>query len=117
MADVQLKRAYEPAEPADGYRVLVDRLWPRGVSKADARVDRWEKNLAPSEALRKWFAHDPARWSRFRQRYRAEPIGGTWRIIRSTHEYTKTDAWAAQFNVAVPADGVATLKYRVRVTY
>ena len=69
---VRLKRAYEPPDPDDGTRVLVDRLWPRGVRKADAAVDLWLKDLAPSTALRKWFGHDPARWQAFRERYAEE---------------------------------------------
>jgi uncharacterized protein YeaO (DUF488 family) len=69
---VRLKRAYEPAGKADGTRVLVDRLWPRGITRAAAAIDRWEKALAPSDALRKWFDHDPARWQEFRRRYAAE---------------------------------------------
>jgi uncharacterized protein YeaO (DUF488 family) len=66
------KRAYEPADPADGQRVLVDRLWPRGVSKAAAGLDLWLKAIAPSEDLRHWFGHDPARWGEFQARYAAE---------------------------------------------
>jgi uncharacterized protein YeaO (DUF488 family) len=69
---LRLKRAYEPAEPADGVRILVDRLWPRGVSKAKAALDDWIKEIAPSTELRKWFGHDPARWTEFERRYRAE---------------------------------------------
>lgn len=69
---IVLKRAYEPAEPGDGSRVLVDRLWPRGVSKADAKLDAWMKAIAPSAELRTWFGHDPARWDEFRVRYRRE---------------------------------------------
>ena len=68
-ADVRLKRAYEPAEPSDGYRVLIDRLWPRGVSREHANLDEWERELAPSAALRRWFSHDPARFEEFRRRY------------------------------------------------
>jgi uncharacterized protein YeaO (DUF488 family) len=71
-ADIRLKRAYEPPAPADGTRILVDRLWPRGVTKAAAAIDRWAKEVAPSTALRKWFGHDPARWPEFRRRYAAE---------------------------------------------
>jgi len=71
-ANVRLKRAYESPSANDGTRVLVDRLWPRGVAKADAAVDVWLKDLAPSTALRKWFGHDPARWPEFRQRYAEE---------------------------------------------
>ena len=71
-SNVKLKRAYEDACVADGTRILIDRLWPRGVRKADARVDRWAMEIAPSTALRKWFGHDPARWQEFRKRYAAE---------------------------------------------
>jgi len=69
---IRLKRAYRPAAATDGLRVLVDRLWPRGVKKSDAAIDLWVKDIAPSTALRQWFAHDPARWPQFRQRYAAE---------------------------------------------
>jgi uncharacterized protein YeaO (DUF488 family) len=71
-ANVRLKRAYERASPADGIRILVDRLWPRGLSRADAAIDRWAKDLSPSTALRKWFGHDPARWEEFCRRYATE---------------------------------------------
>jgi uncharacterized protein YeaO (DUF488 family) len=70
--NVRLKRAYEPADAADGVRILVDRLWPRGVSKADARIDEWIRDVAPSTELRTWFGHDPARWAEFQRRYRDE---------------------------------------------
>jgi uncharacterized protein YeaO (DUF488 family) len=69
---VRIKRAYVPSEPNDGFRVLVDRLWPRGVTKAQAAVDLWAREIAPSTALRKWFAHDPARFGEFAVRYRHE---------------------------------------------
>jgi uncharacterized protein YeaO (DUF488 family) len=71
-SNVRLKRAYEPPMPQDGERILVDRLWPRGVSKNEARLNGWAKQLAPSAALRNWFDHDPRRWNEFRRRYRAE---------------------------------------------
>lgn len=74
-ASIRLKRAYDPPAADDGVRVLVDRLWPRGLRKTEAAVDRWLKDLAPSPALRQWFAHDPARWEEFRRRYRAELRG------------------------------------------
>jgi uncharacterized protein YeaO (DUF488 family) len=64
-----MKRAYEPALPADGYRVLIDRLWPRGVAREHARLDEWARELAPSAELRRWFGHDPARFAQFRRRY------------------------------------------------
>lgn len=69
---IRLKRAYEPPADNDGPRILVERLWPRGLSKERARVDRWFRDVAPSPELRKWFGHDPARWEEFRRRYRAE---------------------------------------------
>ncbi|MDE2449752.1 MAG: DUF488 domain-containing protein [Gammaproteobacteria bacterium] len=74
-AAVQIKRAYEASSPHDGTRVLVDRLWPRGVKKTDAHIAEWMKEIAPSDALRKWFGHDPARWEEFRHRYKAELAG------------------------------------------
>jgi uncharacterized protein YeaO (DUF488 family) len=67
-----LKRVYEPAEEQDGARVLVDRLWPRGLTKEKAAIDLWAKELAPSDALRRWFAHKPERWEEFKSRYRQE---------------------------------------------
>ena len=67
--DVRIKRAYEPADAADGYRVLIDRLWPRGVTKAEASIDEWRRELAPSGDLRRWFGHDPTRFVEFRKRY------------------------------------------------
>jgi uncharacterized protein YeaO (DUF488 family) len=73
--DIRLKRAYEPPSAEDGVRVLVDRLWPRGLRKSDAAIDRWLKEIAPSTALRRWFGHDPGRWSEFRRRYRTELSG------------------------------------------
>ncbi len=69
---VRIKRVYDPPVPEDGRRVLVDRLWPRGVARDEARIDEWLKEIAPSDALRKWFGHDPARWEEFRKRYRQE---------------------------------------------
>ena len=71
-ANIKLKRAYERPAADDGVRILIDRLWPRGVSKAAAAIDQWAKDIAPSTALRKWFGHDPARWQEFRRRYAKE---------------------------------------------
>ncbi|MCA0176329.1 MAG: DUF488 domain-containing protein [Proteobacteria bacterium] len=70
--DVKLKRAYEVPSAADGYRVLVDRLWPRGLAKVKAQIDLWLKEIAPSTELRQWFGHDPDKWTEFNSRYRAE---------------------------------------------
>jgi uncharacterized protein YeaO (DUF488 family) len=69
---IAVKRVYEPAAKSDGYRVLVDRVWPRGLKKEDAALDIWARDLAPSTALRRWFGHDPARWEGFRHRYASE---------------------------------------------
>jgi uncharacterized protein YeaO (DUF488 family) len=70
--NVKLKRAYEKPNKADGTRILVDRLWPRGLTKEKAKIDLWLKEIAPSTELRKWFGHDPKRWRRFRGRYETE---------------------------------------------
>ena len=71
-ANIALKRAYDPPNEADGLRVLVDRLWPRGLTKKAAAIDEWAKDVAPSTELRKWYGHDPERWTEFGRRYRAE---------------------------------------------
>jgi uncharacterized protein YeaO (DUF488 family) len=70
--DVRRKRAYEPAHASDGHRVLIDRIWPRGVSREQACLDEWAREVAPSRELRQWFGHDPARFSEFRRRYESE---------------------------------------------
>lgn len=69
---VVTKRVYEASAPSDGYRVLIDRLWPRGVSKVKAQLDAWEKDIAPSAELRKWYQHEPSKWPEFRKRYKQE---------------------------------------------
>ena len=69
---VRLKRAYDPAAATDGHRVLIDRIWPRGVSRDQARLDEWARELGPSSKLRQWFGHDPARFAEFRRRYERE---------------------------------------------
>ena len=70
--DIQLKRVYEAPEESDGYRILTDRLWPRGISKEKAALDKWVKDMAPSPELRKWFGHDPEKYEEFRKMYRKE---------------------------------------------
>ncbi len=104
--DIRLKRAYDPASPSDGYRVLVDRLWPRGVSKKRAKLDQWAKELAPSTQLREWFGHEPSRFPEFRQRYitelrrerprltelRRRARQGTLTIVYSAHDTEHNDA-------------------------
>jgi uncharacterized protein YeaO (DUF488 family) len=105
---IKLKRAYEPASRGDGYRVLVERLWPRGIRKQDLTLDAWEKDIAPSHELRTWFAHDPAKWSEFKQRYRheledrsiagrlrelaARAAGGTLTLVFSSHDTEHNNA-------------------------
>ena len=69
---IKIKRAYEPFEKPDGYRILVDRLWPRGIKKENAHIDVWIKEVAPSTDLRKWFDHDPDKWEDFKKKYKAE---------------------------------------------
>ena len=71
-SNVKLKRAYEPPAVDDGTRILIDRLWPRGITKERAAIDQWMKDISPSTELRKWFGHDPARWNEFRRRYARE---------------------------------------------
>lgn len=72
LAGISIKRIYEPTARADGTRILVDRIWPRGISKDDAHLALWLKDIAPSTELRKWFGHDPERWAEFRRRYKSE---------------------------------------------
>ena len=78
---VMTKRVYEPYSARDGYRVLVDRLWPRGLSKAKAHVDLWAREIAPSTELRKWYDHDPEKWAEFRRRYAAELKGADAKAV------------------------------------
>jgi uncharacterized protein YeaO (DUF488 family) len=78
--DVRAKRIYDPQDHTDGYRVLIDHIWPRGVSREHARLDEWARELAPSDELRKWFDHSPARFAEFRARYRAELAAQSDRI-------------------------------------
>ena len=69
---IKVKRVYDPPSPSDGQRILVDRLWPRGIAKASAKIDLWIKEIAPSNALRQWYAHDPQKWPEFKRKYFAE---------------------------------------------
>ena len=77
---IALRRVQQPPQKADGTRILVDRLWPRGVSKEKAKLDLWLRDIAPSDALRKWFGHEPARWPEFKRRYRAELKGRSFEL-------------------------------------
>jgi uncharacterized protein YeaO (DUF488 family) len=96
---VRLKRAYEPAAGGDGYRVLIDRLWPRGVTREDARLDEWARELAPSAELRRWFGHDTSRFEEFRSRYRDELTAQEQKLRelrRRAREGTLTLVYAAR---------------------
>lgn len=86
---VRVKRVYEGADKGDGRRVLVDRLWPRGLTKEKAAVDLWLKEIAPSTELRKWFGHDPEKWGEFKKRYRAELGKNTEAVDRLREEISK----------------------------
>ncbi len=93
------KRIYEPPEAGDGYRVLIDRLWPRGVSKAEARIDEWARELVPSDGLRRWFGHRPERFEEFRRRYTEELRSHTDHIAelrRRARSGTVTIVYAAR---------------------
>ncbi len=97
--NVTVKRIYDTPKHSDGYRVLVDRLWPRGMKKDDAQLDEWTRDLAPSDALRKWFGHDPDRWNEFRKRYSRELGGKKEEIIamvRRSQNRTVTLLFAAK---------------------
>ena len=85
---IELKRAYDPPTPGDGRRVLVDRIWPRGVARDDLRIDAWLKELAPSSGLRKWFGHDPGKWQEFKERY-ARELDGRPDALASLFEMAK----------------------------
>jgi uncharacterized protein YeaO (DUF488 family) len=104
--DIRLKRAYQPAAPSDGYRVLIDRLWPRGVSRKQASLEAWERELAPSAELRQWFGHQPERFEEFRRRYveelrqqrprltelRRRARDGTLTLVYAAHDSDHNDA-------------------------
>ncbi|WP_107763130.1 DUF488 domain-containing protein [Nitrosospira multiformis] len=87
--NLKLKRVYEPFDKNDGTRILVDRLWPRGMTKAKAGVDIWLKELAPSAELRKWFGHDPDKWTDFKKRYRIELEENDEQLARLREEIKK----------------------------
>lgn len=87
---IKLKRIYEKPEVSDGYRVLVDRLWPRGVSKEKAKLDLWLKEIAPSTELRRWFGHDPNKWPEFQKKYKAE-IAANKEIFNQLKQITRKE--------------------------
>lgn len=111
---VMVKRIYEPAAKSDGFRVLVDRLWPRGISKEAAKLDLWLPDIGPSTALRQWFNHDPAKWEEFQRRYQAELMQKT-ALLTSIREQAQTrpvtllySAKDEQYNQAVALRGFLT---------
>jgi len=89
---IRMKRIYDRPDPSDGVRILVDRLWPRGMSRAAARIDEWRKDLAPTNVLREWFHHAPPRWEEFRQRYRNElDAAGKMEELKELAERARTE--------------------------
>jgi uncharacterized protein YeaO (DUF488 family) len=104
---IDLKRAYDPPAKRDGHRILVDRVWPRGIARDDLQIDAWLKDLAPSNDLRKWFGHDPAKWDEFRRRYvleleqRSEALGELVEKARTGHVTLIFSAKDTEHNNAV----------------
>ena len=96
---IKIKRAYDPLSSDDGKRILVDRLWPRGIKKEDAAIDEWLKDIAPSTELRKWYSHDPAKWGEFKKRYKIElkdKIGIVDRLRQESKKRTITFLFSAK---------------------
>lgn len=90
---VKVKRIYEPPEPSDGLRILVERLWPRGVKRDEASIDLWMREIAPSHELRKWFSHDPQKWEEFKRRY--------WEEIKDKKEFGELVRLAREGNITL----------------
>lgn len=109
---LHIKRVYEPAETADGQRILVDRIWPRGLTKEKAAVDTWVKTVAPTTELRKWFNHDPARWAEFRARY-ARELDANPEAVKQLRDLVKTGKTTLLFAAHDPVhnNAVAITEY------
>ncbi len=109
---IRIKRAYEPPSRQDGLRVLIDRLWPRGLNKTEAGIDVWTRELAPSTGLRKWFSHDPAKWNEFKKRYAGELEENSERLAwlsKTSRNRTVTLVYSSkeeQYNNAVALKGL-----------
>ena len=88
---IQIKRAYDAPSVHDGKRILIDRLWPRGLKKDEAAIDGWIKEIAPSDALRKWFSHDPSKWQEFKERYKRE-LAGKPELLKQLRGYARGGA-------------------------
>jgi len=98
---IRIKRVYDEPSARDGMRILVDRVWPRGISKERARIVQWRKDLAPSNSLRKWFGHDPAKWAGFRERYRKELTeSGEINALRELAKRSRQDAITLIYSAA-----------------
>lgn len=107
---IHLKRAYDKSSRKDGERILVERLWPRGVTKAQAALDLWLKDIAPSAALRKWFSHDPAKWERFKEKYWKELQGNLEPVAQLRCEIRKGDVTFIYAAHDVERNGAVALK-------
>jgi len=107
-----MKRAYEAPAAADGKRILIDRLWPRGLSKEKARIDLWMKEIAPSTELRKWFGHDPEKWKEFQTRYKKE-LAANAELVNSIRKMAKAETVTLVYSAKDEAhnDAVVLLKY------
>ncbi|MBV6495611.1 MAG: hypothetical protein DCC44_04660 [Acidobacteria bacterium] len=109
---LSMKRAYEAPAAADGKRILIDRLWPRGLSKEKARIDLWMKEIAPSTELRKWFGHDPEKWKEFQTRYKKE-LAANAELVNSIRKMAKAETVTLVYSAKDEAhnDAVVLLKY------
>ncbi len=109
---LSMKRAYEAPAAADGKRILIDRLWPRGLSKEKARIDLWMKEVAPSTELRKWFGHDPEKWKEFQTRYKKE-LAANAELVNSIRKMAKSETVTLVYSAKDEAhnDAVVLLKY------
>jgi uncharacterized protein YeaO (DUF488 family) len=114
---IKTKRIYAKPEAGDGARILVDRLWPRGLRKDEAKIDLWLKDIAPSEGLRKWFAHDPTKWNEFKQRYFAE-LNENRKALEPIYAHVKTGATTLLFGAKDEKhnNAVALKEYLVEIT-
>lgn len=107
---IRIKRVYAPPDGSDGVRFLVDRLWPRGVSKAAARIDEWRKDLAPTNVLRQWFNHDPRKWEEFQVRYGNElDAGGKMEELKALGERARTETVTLLYAAADEAQNNAVV--------
>jgi uncharacterized protein YeaO (DUF488 family) len=109
---IRIKRIYEKKERTDGKRILVDRLWPRGIKKENAKIDLWLKDIAPSSELRKWFSHDPAKWPEFRKRYKEE-LKGRRDLLNQLREESKKGDVTLLFSTKDPRHNNAVILHEI----